>query len=197
MARTLQYKADGIAPAACMESVAPRMSVAVCDHVLETSNLRMQVVERSDLANYIELLDDPEVLRYIGVEAGKPLSRAEVEDIVEGAVKGWALRGYGRWTVFERASEEFVGFIGFRCEKGIPELLSVIKEKYWGSGYAFEGARRCIDHGFENLGFTQVCAYARPENVRARAMLGRLNAEFQGIVNFHGVDGAEYLITRS
>jgi len=170
------------------------MSIAVAQHLLETKNLRMRVVERSDLAHYVELLDDPEVLRYIGVEAGKPLSRREVEDIVEGAVKGWALRGYGRWTVFERASNDFVGFIGFRCEKGVPELLSVIKEKYWGSGYAFEGSKKCIDHGFKNLGFTEICAYARPENVRARAMLGRLDAVFEGIVNFHGVDGAKYVI---
>jgi len=164
------------------------------DHRIECERLTLRVVALSDYEYFSGLLTDPVVMRYIGVEAGRIPSANEVKAHVQRAVGVWRTRGYGRWSAFDRETGDFVGFSGFRCEDGMPELVSIVHERYWGNGYATEAAAAVIDYGFKHLSFTEVCAYVRPENERARALLDRLGAEYIGIVDFHGVEGAAYSI---
>lgn len=163
-------------------------------HSLATAALDLRPIDRSDVAAYAEMLSDPAVMKYIGLDAGHTFSWEEVESLVTGALQTWAERGYGRWSIFERSSGAFVGFCGFRCEDGVPELITVINERFWGTGYAVDAVKRCLDHAFESFGFTEVCSFTRPTNQRARTMLERIGAEFLGIIDFHGVDGAAYRI---
>jgi RimJ/RimL family protein N-acetyltransferase len=163
-------------------------------HRLTTERLELRVVEIFDFDNYQKLMSDPEVMKYIGIEAGSLPTDEDTRSLLNGAVNAWKTRGYGRWSVFDRETGEFVGFSGFRSEGGVPELIEVVHEKYWGNGYATEAARAVLDHGFSRLGFKVVCAFTRPENERARLLLDRVGAEFVGQVDFHGVDGAAYRI---
>jgi [ribosomal protein S5]-alanine N-acetyltransferase len=179
-----------------METSAVKQSRSVDSHVIGTANLTMRAIERRDALDYIGLLTDPEVMKYVGVEAGAIPTTDEITAIVDGAVRGWETRGWGRWSIFEQASKDFVGFTGFRCEEGMPELISVVHERFWGKGYAHEGSRRCIDYAFETLEFDELCAFCRPANARARSMVERLGGRFQGIVDFHGVVGEKYLIQK-
>lgn len=163
-------------------------------HLLLTDRLLLRIVEASDFAHYRGLMTDPAVMKYIGVEEGKIPPDDEIRTVVDGAVTAWQTRGYGRWSVFDRETNEFVGFAGFRCEGGVPELIEIVHERYWGNGYASEAAQAVLDHGFAELGFSVVCAFTRPANERARSLLDKLGAEFLGNVDFHGVEGAAYRI---
>jgi RimJ/RimL family protein N-acetyltransferase len=167
---------------------------ADAEHSLETERLILTVVDASDMPHFIRLMTDPQVMRYIGLEKGKIPSNEEIAAIVDGAVNAWHTRGYGRWSVFDRETGEFVGFSGFRCEGGVPELISIVHERYWGNGYAKEAAEAVLSYGFEQLGFDVVCSFVRPENEKARALLDRIGAEFVSFVDFHGVEGAAYRI---
>src|SRR4051812_6114727 len=102
------------------------------DHVIETERLSMRITRSEDLEDFRTLMSDPEVMKYVGLEQGKIPSDEEVRTIVQGAVTAWKTRGYGRWSVFDRETREFAGFCGFRCEGGVPELLSMFHERYWG-----------------------------------------------------------------
>jgi ribosomal-protein-alanine N-acetyltransferase len=166
------------------------------EHRILTKRLDLRVVRASDLDDYLALMSDAAVMRYIGIEQGKIPAFEEIRTVVTGAVNAWRTRGYGRWSVFDRVTAEFVGFSGFRCEGGVPELLSVVHERYWGNGYAREAAQAVLDYGFSKLGFEVVCSFARPSNTRARALLEKIGAEFVGNIDFHGVDGAAYRIKR-
>lgn len=157
----------------------------------------MRAVELRDADDYVGLLTDPEVMRYVGVQAGRIPTLDEIHGIVEGAVAGWKDRGWGRWSIFEQATGEFVGFTGFRSEEETPELISVVHERFWGKGYAYEGSRRCIDYGFDTLGFRKVLAVCRPANTRARTMVERLGGKLHGIEDFHGVEGAKYFMEKA
>lgn len=163
-------------------------------HLLVTERLEFRTVETGDFDHYRELMTDPEVMRYIGLEEGKIPTDDEIRTIVDGAVTAWNTRGYGRWSVFDRETKAFVGFSGFRCEGGVPELISVIHERFWGNGYAREALQAVLDYGFSDLGFSVVCAFTRPANERARMLLDKIGAESLGTVDFHGVEGAAYRI---
>jgi ribosomal-protein-alanine N-acetyltransferase len=131
-------------------------------------------------------------MKFIGIEAGYIPSREEIEQLLDGAIKAWETRGYGRWSVFDQKTMEFIGFCGFRSEEGEPELIFALHEKFWGQGLAEEAANACLDYGFNKLGFTNVKAFTRPAHERARKVLDKLKAQFLNYVNFHGVEGAAY-----
>jgi ribosomal-protein-alanine N-acetyltransferase len=154
----------------------------------------MRVLEVADFEHYHKIMTDAEVMRYIGLEAGKLPTADEVRSILDSAIDAWKIRGYGRWSVFDRVTDEFVGFAGFRCEGGVPELIAIVHERFWGNGYASEAAQAVLDYGFSMLAFKVVCAFTRPENERARLLLYKLNAESVGQVDFHGVNGSAYRI---
>ena len=166
----------------------------ISDHRLTTDRLELRVVSMDDFDHYFHLMSDPGVMKYIGVEAGKLFTTEEITSLLDGAVTAWRTRGYGRWSVFDRETNEFVGFVGFRCEGGVPEFIVLVHERYWGNGYATEAAHGALDYGFTSLGFKVVCAFTRPANRRARTLLKRVGAEFVGEVNFHGVNGSAYRI---
>lgn len=168
------------------------------NHEIHTNRLYLRPVQSSDLNNFIELFSDPSVMRFIGIEAGEVPSRQEIEQLLIGAVKAWKTRGYGRWTMFDSKTGEFVGFCGFRSEQGIPELIAALHERFWGQGLAAEAAVACLEYGCKSLGFTTIRAFTRPEHSRARKVLSKLDAEFDGFTDFHGVTGAAYsLIQKS
>lgn len=167
------------------------------EHLLVTANLRLRATRSYDVDNFVTLLTDAEVMKYIGVEQGRLPSRQEVVQIVSLAVDAWENRGYGRWSIFERDTGCFVGFCGFRCEKGNPELISVVHERFWGSGYAGEASSAAIDYGFASLGFTKIVANTRPTNIKARSLIDRLGFEFKGVIDFHGVEGASFELLKA
>lgn len=164
-------------------------------HLLDTERLALRPVTGADVEHYAELLADPEVMRYVGLVAGLVLDRDEAAGLVDGATDAWPKHGYGRWSVFERESDEFVGFSGFRREGDLPELICLLRPKFWGRGYATESCAACLNYGFSALGFTDVRSYCRPNNDKARRLLARLGGEFIGLVDFHGVEGAAYQFT--
>lgn len=184
-------------PASGSSSFVPAMSnelFANFNHQLRTDRLFLRPVAESDLIEYVELFSDPAVMRFVGLEAGSLLSFQEIVELHRNAINTWNERGFGRWSMFDGETGEFIGFCGFRSEKGEPELICMMHEKFWGKGLASEAAAACLKYGFEWLGFTKVKAFTRPSHIQARKVLSKLNAFFIGCVDFYGVEGATYLM---
>lgn len=163
-------------------------------HRIRTTHLYLRPVDESDLIDYIELFSDPSVMKFVGIEAGYIPSYQEIEQLHDNAVEVWKTRGYGKWSMFDAKTKEFVGFCGFRSEQGKPELICMLHERFWGRGLAVEAASACLAYGVESFGFTDVKAFTRPDHRRAGKVLNKLAAEFTSYVDFHGVEGAAYLI---
>jgi len=161
------------------------------DHWLRTERLFLRPVRTADVDDYAMLLADPQVMHFVGVDQGHLLSFEESRGIVWSAIETWQKHGFGRWSVFDR-SGAFVGFCGYRAEECKPEFICLIHAQYWGVGVATEAADAVIEYGFGSLGFREIKSFCRPKNVRARRLLERLGAQFMGVIDFHGVDGAEY-----
>lgn len=163
-------------------------------HELKTARLFLRPVNETDLNDYVALLSDPAVMRFVGAEAGALPPIEEIEMLHGNAVLVWKSRGYGRWTIFDQETGEFIGFCGFRCEQGVPELIAAIHEKFWDRGITCEAAAACLDYGFKSLGFAEVKAFTRPNHRRARRVLDKLNADFTSFLDVRGVEGAAYVL---
>jgi len=81
--------------------------------------------------------------------------------------------GFGYWAVEEKASERFLGEIGFADFKreivpsieGVPELGWVLASHAHGKGYATEALNAAIPWGDKNLSASRSVCIIDPENL--------------------------------
>ncbi len=141
---------------------------------LETERLILRMWREEDFEPYAEICKDPEVMRYLN---GKPYTRLESWRHLAFLIGHWHLRGYGHWAVEEKASGELAGRIGYLNPDGWPgfEIGWTLGRRFWGKGYAIEGARRALDYAFTELDQRHVISLIHPENhpsIRVAEKLG-------------------------
>lgn len=93
-------------------------------------------------------------------------------------VAGWALRGFGPWTVEPAQGGAAVGAVIINHEYGHPEpeLGWLVVPSAEGRGYATEAARAALDHAFGPMGFETLVSYIGPENAASIGVAERLGA---------------------
>jgi RimJ/RimL family protein N-acetyltransferase len=121
------------------------------------------------LPDLIRLKGDEAVFGYMLHGTRSPeRTREELEDDMD----FWKVRGYGTWSVFERATGEFLGIAGL-MER--PDGRGVaVRFALWpacrGRGYAREAARAALDFGHA-AGLRRIIGVARETNHASRAVL--------------------------
>jgi GrpB-like predicted nucleotidyltransferase (UPF0157 family) len=162
---------------------------------LETEHLIIKEPRPSHLADLIALRADPDVMRFIGSNNGKPQPAHEVEIFLKVAIEYQQKYGFGFCSVFEKDTGEFVGqaglfHVGFNETQSEIEVGYRLHKKFWGRGYATELARALIHWGFENLPNDKFVAFVLSENIGSRRVLEKAGmmemaaTEYQG----HSVD---------
>ena len=163
---------------------------------IETARLRPRMFVPSDLDDLARLLMSPEVMRYIGVEAGKTLTLEETEEHLQNFIEGWRRRRFGRWAVVEKKTNRFIGLCGLKLLEEEVELIYLLHEAYWGRGLASEAARASLRYGFEELELERIVAVTRPENISSQRVMERIGLRRAGDVRSYGVDAVCYVIER-
>jgi len=151
---------------------------------LETDRLRLRPFLDSDIDEYAALNADPEVMRHMG----GPWDRGRSWRHMAFLIGHWHLLGNGTWAVTEKETGAFLGRIGFSEPEGWPgcELAWALGRRWWGFGYATEGARAALDHAFNVLHKDRVISLINPENHASLRVAGRLGQRLQGRVDHHG-----------
>jgi len=164
--------------------------------VLETERLILRWFRQDDLDAYAEMCADPEVMRYLLV--GRTFSRHESWEHMATILGHWHLRGYGLWAVEHRDSGSLIGRIGFLNPEGWPgfELAWTLRRADWGKGYASEGARAALAHGFLELNQQRIISLIHPENRRSIRLAERLGESHLDSIEFRGKRVLVYGISR-
>ena len=94
-----------------------------------------------------------------------------------GALFEW--RGVGIWLVYDKKTDDLVGFCGFLEIPSIqePQLVYAMFERFTGRGYATEMARASIAQARRQPGFATVFAAADEVNVASFRILEKLGFE--------------------
>jgi RimJ/RimL family protein N-acetyltransferase len=155
---------------------------------LKTERLILRMFREDDLDAYAAICAQPEVMRFLG--NGVPLDRADSWRQMAFFIGHWHLRGYGQWAVEERDTGTLVGRIGFYNPEGWPgfELGWVLGKEHWGQGYATEGASRCLDHAFDEMGREHVISLIHPDNRASIRVADRLGEKRQGTAHVNEKD---------
>ena len=130
--------------------------------------------------------------RFLPSHTKDPAEAARRADATIAAFReAWERGGYGPWAVVERASNRLVGHLGLRrlAELGETELLFLIDPDAQGRGYATEGGRTALAHGFDRLALPEIAAFVLPENAASIAVLTRLGMRRgAGLVRAFGLE---------
>jgi len=154
----------------------------VSQATLHTDRITLVPLADEHLEHEIELDADPAVMRYLG--NGQARTREQVQDIHRYRLAiATRAPGLGFWAGF--VDTEFVGWWILeppeRADQGPvegqAELGYRILRRHWRKGFASEGSRELIRHGFEDLGLTRIFAETMAVNAGSRATMSAIGME--------------------
>ena len=154
--------------------------------MLQTQRLILRGWRQSDLEPFAQMNADAEVMKYFPAT----LSRQESDALVERIENHHQAHGFALWAMEERSTGAFIGFIGLNVPKFQAHFTPTVEvgwrlaRKFWGQGYATEGARRAISYGFDDLDLTEIVAFTAQSNLRSIAVMKRLGMTYQEADDF-------------
>lgn len=112
---------------------------------------------------------------------GGPQERFEAGRGFAASVGHWVLKGFGVWTIADKATNAPLGKTGFIYAEGWdePELGWHVYEAAEGKGIAFEAVTAARANGPKHFGLDGVISYIDPANTRSMALAERLGARFE------------------
>jgi RimJ/RimL family protein N-acetyltransferase len=144
--------------------------------LIRTARLKMRLWTAQDRAPFAAMNADPVVMEHFPAV----LSWAESDRMVDLIQQGFAERGWGLWAVEVIEDGAFIGFIGLNQVPFEADFTPAVEagwrlaRKYWGQGYATEGAIAALDYAFGSLGLARVVSFTTPSNARSQAVMRRM-----------------------
>ena len=148
-------------------------------NVIETDRLILRTWRAEDAEAFYQLNQDPHVQEYLPF----PWSRERATQFVADMNERFAQHRYTSWAVEEKASGEFIGFVGFQaviapfpCAPAI-EIGWRLAYPYWGRGYATEAAKACLEYGSTVLGLREIVSFTTVPNMRSRRVMEKIGMQ--------------------
>ncbi len=151
--------------------------------IFETERLVFRELVPSLAPFVLTLLTDPTFIKFIGDRGVYDLSSAEryIQDVRTQYIDP----GYGSYVVLQKETEKPIGISGIikRVSLLHPDIGFAYLPKYWGYGYAFEGAEALLKYAKGELGLETVVAITSPGNVSSQKLLKKLGMTFKRCVS--------------
>ena len=136
-------------------------------YTIQTNRLGLRNWRPSDFEPFAEMNADPEVMRFFPRTYNKEESIAGAQRFMANFEKF----GYTYFAVDTLADGQFIGFIGLlyqTYESHFTPCTDIgwrLRKAAWGKGYATEGAKACLQFGFEEIGLAKIYAVATMLNL--------------------------------
>ena len=144
--------------------------------------VRLCAIERTDLAQFTEWLNDPEVRR--GLMYRIPFSLAEEENWYENMLKspqeehplGIEIMTDSGWKLIGNCRLFGIDWVARQAEFGI----FIGAKNYWDQGYGTEAFKLMIDHGFKTLNLNRISLTVHENNPRAQRCYEKAGLSVEG-----------------
>lgn len=163
--------------------------------ILETNRLYLKEFHISDADKMFLLNSDPKVIQFTGDRAFNNLE--ETIELIQN-YDHYKIYGFGRWSVFLKDTNEYIGWCGLKYTKEKDEYdigFRFFKE-HWNKGYATESALACIDLGFTKFKMNKIIGRAMSANIGSVKVLEKMGLKFEKNFDFDGVEGVIYSIEK-
>jgi ribosomal-protein-alanine N-acetyltransferase len=154
------------------------------DIVLETDRLILRRLGPRDAGFILELVNDPDWLRYIGDKGVRNLddARAYIEN---GPMAMYAQVGFGLWRVERRDDGNPIGICGLIKRETLDDIDIgfAYLPRFRGFGYAREAARATLDHGANVVGLRRIIAITSQDNAASGRLLEAIGLKFERLLD--------------
>ena len=148
--------------------------------VLETERLLLRLISVEDAEFFVELLNEPSFLRYIGDKKVRTLDDAR-NYILTGPVHSYESLGFGLYLVELKGSLTPIGICGLLKRDTLDDvdIGFAFLPKFWGNGYALESAKAIMVYGRDVMDLKRLLAITSPDNEASIALLGKLGFKYE------------------
>jgi RimJ/RimL family protein N-acetyltransferase len=165
--------------------------------IIETNRLLFREFTEEDAPLLYNLNLDPEVIRYTLDPISDVAHAAKI--LREVILPQYKHYGHGRWAVFLKDQNEFIGWCGL---KYLDELNEVdlgyrYMKKYWAKGYATEAAKASLDYGFNVVNLERIVGRALPGNIASIKVLEKCGMSYIGQQVVQGLLHETYELVKS
>lgn len=153
---------------------------------LRTERLLLRPLRDDDADAFAAMNADPEVMRHYP----QVLNRHRSDDLLARLRRDADDRGYGMWAMELPGSAPFIGMLGLAYADFASPFTPCVEigwrvvTQHWNRGYATEGARATLRHGFEALGLEEVFGWTIPANLPSRRVMEKLGMRRDPALDF-------------
>lgn len=160
-------------------------------NILETDRLFVRRLTLDDAAFILELVNDPDWLRFIGDRHVHSLDEARTY-LLNGPLAMYSRSGFGLYAVVLKGSGVPIGMCGLIKREGLidVDLGFAYLPEYRAQGYAYEAASAVMAYGRREFGLQRIVAITSLDNVRSIQLLEKLGFVFEKIIQLSD-DGEE------
>ena len=154
-------------------------------YLITSARLGFRNWEKEGLAEFSKMNADLEVMEHFL----NPLSIEESSEFIDRLQRHYAKHGFNYFAVEILETEEFIGFIGLTYQEYESEFTPAVdigwrlKRSVWGEGYATEGAKRCLQFGFEELGLESIISTCTQKNLKSEKVMEKIGMMKKGEFN--------------
>jgi RimJ/RimL family protein N-acetyltransferase len=151
--------------------------------VAETKRLVLRRLTAEDAPFILELLNDPDWLRFIGDKGVRDLDGAR-QYILTGPIESYARHGFGLFLAARKSDGAPVGLCGI-LKRDVLEDADVgyaFLPQHRGQGYAYEAAAAALALARDTFALPRIAAITNPDNERSIRVLEKLGLSFRRMI---------------
>lgn len=147
---------------------------------IETERLRLREMSEADAGFVLELLNDPDFIRYVA-DRGVRTNEEAARYISERFVESYRRNGFGLWLAETKDRGVPVGICGLVKRDSLPgvDIGYAFLPSFRTKGYASEAASAVVHHAREVLGLPRLYAITDPENSVSMRVLEKLGMKLE------------------
>lgn len=159
--------------------------------IFETERLSVSRLVLDDAPFILELLNEPDWLRFIGDRGVRNLDDARGY-IQKGPMDMYTRRGFGLYRVALKADSTPIGMCGLLKRDPLPDvdIGFAFLSRYRGRGYAREAAEATLAYARKSHGLKRILAITSLDNVSSISLLQKLGFTYEKTVQL-SADGGE------
>ncbi|MGE8206660.1 GNAT family N-acetyltransferase [Heyndrickxia sp. NPDC080065] len=151
--------------------------------IVDTERLTLRLETTNDANFFLELLNDPSWLQFIGDRGVRTVEHAR-EYILNGPLRMYEQFGFCLYLVERKEDQIPIGICGLVKRDSLEDvdIGFAFLPNYWGKGYAYEAASAVMAYSINTLGLNRIVAITTQENYASAKLLEKIGLQFERLV---------------
>ena len=151
-------------------------------YIFKSERLGFRNWTENDLEELELMNSDNKVMEYFP----KTLTKEENKKMFEKLKLHYENNNHTYFATEILADNEFIGFIGLAYQEYKTEFTPAIdigwrlKKSVWGKGYATEGAKKCLEYGFNELNLNEIVSTCTKNNLKSENVMQKIGMKKVG-----------------